>query len=262
LIIVDDASQDDTLAIARKYEKIDLRIKVYANEKNLGDYSNRNKASEYAKGKYLKFVDSDDMIYPHGLTTMVTAMERFPEAGMGFSLTRNTNFWMPYLIDSTEAYQKHFFEGGLLYMGPTGAIYNRKFFEKIGKFNPEFNVASDYEFNLRAAFNHPVVIFQRDLVWWRQHEGQEIVSKGESYESLNYRIHKYFLTHKHCPLPAPERSVAMYNTKNLLARSIIQSMKKKGFKNAFTNYKKYEITFFELMLSMLPSSFRRKFQKP
>ena len=45
LIIVDDRSSDDTLSIARKYEQRDARIKVYLNEKNLGDYPNRNKAA-------------------------------------------------------------------------------------------------------------------------------------------------------------------------------------------------------------------------
>jgi glycosyltransferase involved in cell wall biosynthesis len=33
------------------------------NEKNLGDYPNRNKAATYARGKYIKYVDSDDRLY-------------------------------------------------------------------------------------------------------------------------------------------------------------------------------------------------------
>ncbi|MBN2662839.1 MAG: glycosyltransferase family 2 protein, partial [Bacteroidales bacterium] len=64
LIIVDDGSKDKTVEIAKQYEAKDPRIKVYINEKNLGDYPNRNKAASYAKGKYLKFVDADDLIYP------------------------------------------------------------------------------------------------------------------------------------------------------------------------------------------------------
>ena len=58
LIIVDDCSKDNTLQIATNYQAKDDRIKVYKNEKNLGDYPNRNKAASYAKGKYLKYVDS------------------------------------------------------------------------------------------------------------------------------------------------------------------------------------------------------------
>jgi glycosyltransferase involved in cell wall biosynthesis len=75
LIIVDDCSKDRTVEIARKYEKQDDRIKVYVNKTNLGDYPNRNRAASYAKGKYLKYVDADDLIYPHGLEVMVRALE-------------------------------------------------------------------------------------------------------------------------------------------------------------------------------------------
>ena len=50
---------------------------------NLGDYPNRNKAASYAKGKYIKYLDADDLIYPHGLEVMVHTMEQFPKAGLG-----------------------------------------------------------------------------------------------------------------------------------------------------------------------------------
>jgi glycosyltransferase involved in cell wall biosynthesis len=51
LIIVDDQSNDNSVAIAQKYEEKDARIKVYINETNLGDYPNRNQAASYAQGK-------------------------------------------------------------------------------------------------------------------------------------------------------------------------------------------------------------------
>ncbi len=44
LIIVDDGSKDDTVSIAKSYAAEDARIKVHVNEKNLGDYPNRNRA--------------------------------------------------------------------------------------------------------------------------------------------------------------------------------------------------------------------------
>ena len=60
LIIVDDGSTDSTLQIAYAYAKKNERIRVYNNEKNLGDYPNRNKAASYASGEYMMFVDSDE----------------------------------------------------------------------------------------------------------------------------------------------------------------------------------------------------------
>src|SRR5687768_8103613 len=75
LIIVDDCSTDNSVAIAKKYAANDQRIRVYVNEQNLGDYPNRNKAAGYATGKYLKYVDSDDKIFPHTLEVMINGME-------------------------------------------------------------------------------------------------------------------------------------------------------------------------------------------
>src|SRR5688572_26575631 len=83
LIIVDDASKDRTVEIARSYK--DPRIQVYVNEKNLGDYPNRNRAASYASGKYIKYLDADDIIYYYGLGVMVEYIERFPKAGFALA---------------------------------------------------------------------------------------------------------------------------------------------------------------------------------
>ena len=92
LIIVDDGSKDRTMEIARQYAEKDQRVKVYRNERNLGDYPNRNKAASYATGKYLKYVDADDLIYPWGLELLVQMMEKFPNAGWGLcSLEQDKN---------------------------------------------------------------------------------------------------------------------------------------------------------------------------
>lgn len=77
LIIVDDCSKDKTVEIAKWYEKTDSRIRVYVNEENLGDYPNRKKAVTFASGKYIKYLDSDDIMYPSCLETMVTSVSIF-----------------------------------------------------------------------------------------------------------------------------------------------------------------------------------------
>ena len=85
MIIVDDQSVDRSVEIAQSYAQQDERIKVYVNEVNLGDYPNRNKAASLATGKYLKYLDADDLIYPHGLEIMVKTMECYPQCTLGIS---------------------------------------------------------------------------------------------------------------------------------------------------------------------------------
>src|SRR4051794_35303156 len=66
LIIMDDVSTDNTLNIARSFAEKDTRVRVYTNEQNVGDYPNRNKAATLARGRYLKYLDSDDYFLPDG----------------------------------------------------------------------------------------------------------------------------------------------------------------------------------------------------
>jgi glycosyltransferase involved in cell wall biosynthesis len=59
---VDDASSDNSLEILKEYEKLDGRIKVISFEKNSSQSVARNAGINIARGEYIGFVDSDDMI--------------------------------------------------------------------------------------------------------------------------------------------------------------------------------------------------------
>ena len=136
LIVVDDCSSDNTVGIARKYEKLDKRVKVYVNEKNLGDYVNRNKAAAYASGKYIKYLDSDDLLYPHGLQVMVYSMEQFPESGFGVC-SKGEDFPNPFPIclAPRETYLEHFRGYGHFFRSPGSAIIRKSAFDKVGGFS-------------------------------------------------------------------------------------------------------------------------------
>ncbi|HBH6553357.1 TPA: glycosyltransferase family 2 protein, partial [Enterococcus faecium] len=61
IILLNDGSTDNTLAILKKYEKLDSRIKVYEH-KNMGLGPTRNRGIKIANGEFLAFVDSDDFV--------------------------------------------------------------------------------------------------------------------------------------------------------------------------------------------------------
>ncbi|HIT38381.1 MAG TPA: glycosyltransferase family 2 protein [Candidatus Onthousia faecipullorum] len=62
IIAIDDCSTDNSLLILEEYAKKDSRIKVYHNEKNLGQGASRNRGLDVARGEYIGFVDSDDYV--------------------------------------------------------------------------------------------------------------------------------------------------------------------------------------------------------
>lgn len=63
IIIVDDGSTDGSTEICQQYANIDSRIK-FIRQENAGAAAARKKAAEYAEGKYMGFVDADDVIVP------------------------------------------------------------------------------------------------------------------------------------------------------------------------------------------------------
>ena len=75
LIIVDDCSTDDTDAVVRPY-LADGRIRYIKNEKNSGAAVSRNRALREAKGKWIAFLDSDDLWMPKKLEKQIAFMEQ------------------------------------------------------------------------------------------------------------------------------------------------------------------------------------------
>ncbi len=72
LIIVDDCSTDNTDCIINSFS--DKRIKLLKNEKNSGAAFSRNRGIREAKGKWIAFLDSDDLWYPHKLEKQLKYM--------------------------------------------------------------------------------------------------------------------------------------------------------------------------------------------
>ena len=186
LVIVDDGSTDHTVDIARRYTD-DPRVRLHFNEKNLGDYPNRNRAAELAVGRYLKYLDADDLIYPHALAVMVEAMEKWPIAALGLSWNV-TDPPQPYPFISSPAavYRAHYLGRSFLGVGPSAAILRRDAFEAVGGFTGR-QFIGDSELWLKLAARWPLLSLPPALIWWRRHEGQQMSIEQTRPEVLTIR---------------------------------------------------------------------------
>ncbi len=199
LIIVDDGSKDNTVNIIRSFADKDSRVRFYQNEKNLGDYPNRNKAASHAKGKYLKYVDSDDYIYPWALELMVQMMEQFPDAGWGLcSMEPNKTRVFPFVLNPKEVYEYHYFGPGLFRRAPLSAIIKRDIFNRVGGFKP-IRMAGDFEMWQRLGQQFSVVLMPQGMVWYRSHDAQE-VNDYFKYITTYEKIKVEYLRSADCPL--------------------------------------------------------------
>jgi glycosyltransferase involved in cell wall biosynthesis len=199
LIIVDDVSKDKTVEIARAYAAKDPRIKVYVNERNLGDYPNRNRAASYAKGKYIKYLDSDDKIYDFGLRYCVEQMEKAPESNLGMVVLYELGVGDSAVWSSEKIVREHFFDRQYLWIGPSGTIIRRDKFLAAGGFDTRFGVASDYYFNIKMASAAPVLLLQSPFFYYREHNGQER-NNERGYIKFGYLCFKELMENTKLPI--------------------------------------------------------------
>lgn len=188
VIVVDDCSQDGSLALARELALADQRVRVFANESNLGDYGNRREAASKARGRYLKYVDADDLIYAHSLGVMVQAMEQFPDAALALSINQSdppTPF--PFCTSARETTRLHFLGKSLYGVGPSAAIIRTDAFWEVGGFSGR-QFIGDTELWYKLGERWPLVSLQPALVWWRQHEDQQMRLEQSTFKVLNKRF--------------------------------------------------------------------------
>ena len=76
LIIVDDCSTDNTSKICERIAHVNEKIKVVSLSQNGGVANARNKAISLSKGRFLAFLDSDDLWDRNKLSTQVNLMQR------------------------------------------------------------------------------------------------------------------------------------------------------------------------------------------
>lgn len=89
ILVVDDASDDDTL---NKVEHIhDSRIRIFRNLENRNANNCRNIGIKNASGSYIQFLDSDDVLVQNKFEEQIRILEALPEVDMVFCLSRSAN---------------------------------------------------------------------------------------------------------------------------------------------------------------------------
>lgn len=211
LIVVDDCSTDRTIDVVERYLS-DPRIRLVRNERNLGDYPNRNHAATFARGEFLKYHDSDDVMYSDCLALMVGALKAVPTAAFALTSPRS---WAggptPMLLTPQLAYERAFLGEGLFHLGPACALFRRRAFLELGMF-PDAGLHSDALFWIRACRTVDILLVRADLFWYRIHADQELNKTGSADAAFDIEAAQWAaLFDESCPLPPALREQARSN---------------------------------------------------
>lgn len=184
LLIIDDASTDETGKIISKYAS-DPRISIYRNDKNMGCASTCNRGYSLAKGKFLAIIAGDDTWEVQYLEKCVSALEKYPDAGFVYTrinLMDTQGNKVPRKRDRIPHRQNYYgneFENIVRWLNhiPHGSTLVRKSnAEIVGFYDTTLEATYDWEFMLRLTKKFPVVFINEHLYNIRIH-GENVTKK-------------------------------------------------------------------------------------
>lgn len=91
LILIDDCSSDDTMKIAREWQAKDNRILVIERKWNAGPAVTRNRGIQEARGRYIAFLDADDLWCPQKLTVQIGFMNKY-DCAISYTAYQKINY--------------------------------------------------------------------------------------------------------------------------------------------------------------------------
>lgn len=172
--VVDDGSTDGTAAIVKSYQE-DSRIK-YLYQPNQERAAARNHGIRCASGKYIAFLDADDVWLPDKLSTQVEYLDYHPEVGLcftQFSLINGQGLPLGRQAVNFVSGPDQFYQ--LLrgnFIPNSTVIIPRSILEKVGLFDeslPAFG-CEDWDMWLRIARFYPIHLIDHPLALYRLHE--------------------------------------------------------------------------------------------
>ena len=181
LIIVDDCSSDDTDEVLAKY-LYDERIRYFKNETNSGAAVSRNRALREARGKWIAFLDSDDLWLPEKIEKQVKFMK---DNGYAFTFTDYriclNGEWLPYIITGPNVVNKRKMYN-YCYFSTITVMYDR---EKIGLIQiANLRKNNDYAMWLKVIEKSNAYRLPECLSYYIKHEGS--VSSGNKMKLIKW----------------------------------------------------------------------------
>lgn len=168
VLVINDGSTDHTLDILTQVQDDRVRILTFP---NAGVAESRNRGIQAARGKFLAFLDSDDLWTPTKLAEQRSALEANPQAAVAYSwndyINEHGKFFRhgshpTYVGDVYEAlFQGSFIENG------SNILVRQQAVDSIGNFDPTLVPTEDWDFYLRLAEKYSFVCVPKVHVLYR-----------------------------------------------------------------------------------------------
>lgn len=195
VLIIDDGSDDNSVAIANEFVSADSRVRLIINRKNQGLVGNWQRCIELATGKWIKFLFQDDLMHPSCVEQMLAACQQqqaqvclcsrefLLEDSAGATMRQ---FFTEEVVKLEDTYpQPTYLAPGVIatlaarhlfsnFTGePIALLFDKDVVRQYGSYNEDLVQLVDYEFALRVCLNVGAYFLPQKLVSFRVHSSSE-----------------------------------------------------------------------------------------
>lgn len=199
LIVSDDASQDDTVAICRQWLEVNkdkfVKTQLITVEENTGVSANLNRGVVACEGSWIKPIAGDDLLTFNCLTDFINYSEQLAEARFIFAKTKpfcKNKMYQPiyapqeFIDRNAEAQHELLLKKGNCILGPVSFL-NTKALKSIGMFDQRIPLQEDYPLWLKLTHNNNKLYFADFLCsMYRIHE--DSLTSSSFLGIRNYRF--------------------------------------------------------------------------
>jgi glycosyltransferase involved in cell wall biosynthesis len=186
-VVVDDGSTDDSLEIARRYER---RLHALLAQENAGQVAAINRGFERTDGELMAYVNSDDTLLPGAVSEMVAALEADPALVMvyGDALYTDADSKQTGYLTSREWDPPTMVRNCDNHVVQPSSMWTRAAWERAGPFDERGYYFFDFELYLRLSALGPVKRVRRPWSTYREHAASKTVGDqlGKARDYLRF----------------------------------------------------------------------------
>ncbi|MEH2282078.1 MAG: glycosyltransferase family 2 protein [Nostoc sp.] len=267
VIMVDDASSDKTVEVAKSFT--DQRLKVIVNQQNLGAAAARNRAFRAAQGEWIAVLDSDDWYAPDRLEKLVSLANEINADMIAddvyFIKDGATSPWSTLIQESGERIDKilkidivYFVETDVfgepgLHLGLSKPLFKREFLVKHGiEYDDEIRMGQDFWLDMKCLIKGARFFIEpKPYYFYRSRPGSLVYQSqlprlDQSCKAANSFMQQEVVKKNPALMRALSYNLAVYK-KNLAYLQVVEPIKQGKWLTAFTEIRKNPGFFYDFM---------------
>lgn len=227
VVIVDDGSTDDTVSAIAELERANPGVVRGARQDNAGPGAARETGRQIARGAFIQYLDSDDLLLPRKFEVQVAALRQQPDCGIAYGMTHHSGVGQPLgsvPFKRTGEVFEQLFPALLIsrWWSTSTPLFRREVTDRVGPWLPLSN-EEDWEYEARAARLGARLVFCPEFVSVTRWHDEGRLFQGGTWEPGKLgdraKAHGLILAHARAAGIGPEQPEMAHFARDLFLLS-------------------------------------------